>query len=266
MRARSRHEWPGWQLKARQQAAVACVWLRHRMPPRAWRSTAPVSWTPPSVGRSTSRPLVRWLHASAGSAPPTNGLPSRDDRIIGFAYGQPLKRLAALQWSAEAGVYVDVQHHRAGGGRELYTQLLRRLTERGYNPTRPATPFIDPSGSGTLAHTVAWHGCNSICLRPAVRMDRPARFANPRSAGDGALRNRQGAMASAIGLAKVDPWTRHPPAVHIDTCEHPDKNLRPRRRLRCAPSGIRTHTGRILSPLPLPIGLWGPATNVARGC
>jgi L-amino acid N-acyltransferase YncA len=45
----------------------------------------------------------------------------RDDQIIGFAYGQPLKRLATFQWSAETGIYVDVDHHRAGGGRELYT-------------------------------------------------------------------------------------------------------------------------------------------------
>ncbi|MGO8966245.1 GNAT family N-acetyltransferase [Mycobacterium sp.] len=56
----------------------------------------------------------------------------RVDRIVGFAYGQPLKRLATFQWVAETGIYVDVDHHRAGGGRELYTQLLRRLTERGY--------------------------------------------------------------------------------------------------------------------------------------
>jgi hypothetical protein len=28
--------------------------------------------------------------------------------------------------------------------------------------------------------------------------------------------------------------------------------------LNCAPSRTRTDTGRILSPLPLPIGLWGP--------
>lgn len=56
----------------------------------------------------------------------------RDDQIVGFAYGQPLKRLATFQWSAETGIYVDLDHHRAGGGREVYTQLLRRLTERGY--------------------------------------------------------------------------------------------------------------------------------------
>ena len=56
----------------------------------------------------------------------------RDDRIIGFAYGQPLKRPATFQWSTETGIYVDIDHHRAGGGRKLYTQLLRRLRERGY--------------------------------------------------------------------------------------------------------------------------------------
>jgi L-amino acid N-acyltransferase YncA len=56
----------------------------------------------------------------------------RGDQIVGFAYGQPLKRLATFQWSTETGIYVDVGHQRAGGGRELYTQLLRRLTERGY--------------------------------------------------------------------------------------------------------------------------------------
>src|SRR6201998_2864963 len=56
----------------------------------------------------------------------------RDDQVIGFAYGQPLKRLATFEWSAETGIYVDLDHHRAGGGRKLYAELLRRLTKRGY--------------------------------------------------------------------------------------------------------------------------------------
>ena len=56
----------------------------------------------------------------------------RGDQIVGFAYGQPLKRLATFQWSTETGIYVDVDHQRTGGGGELYTRLLRRLTERGY--------------------------------------------------------------------------------------------------------------------------------------
>jgi phosphinothricin acetyltransferase len=56
----------------------------------------------------------------------------RADQIVGFAYGQPLKRQATLQWATETGIYLHVDHHRRGGGRKLYTPLLRRLTERGY--------------------------------------------------------------------------------------------------------------------------------------
>jgi L-amino acid N-acyltransferase YncA len=56
----------------------------------------------------------------------------RDAEMIGFAYGQPLKRLATFQWLAQTGICVDANHHRAGAGRDLYTQLLRRLAERGY--------------------------------------------------------------------------------------------------------------------------------------
>jgi L-amino acid N-acyltransferase YncA len=55
----------------------------------------------------------------------------RDDQIIGFACRQPSRRLAALQWATETGVSTSPITS-AGGGRELYTQLLRRLAERGY--------------------------------------------------------------------------------------------------------------------------------------
>jgi phosphinothricin acetyltransferase len=53
-------------------------------------------------------------------------------RVVGFAYGHPLIRLPSYQWSAETGIYVHVDHHRAGCGRTLYSRLLQRLTERGY--------------------------------------------------------------------------------------------------------------------------------------
>lgn len=56
----------------------------------------------------------------------------RDGRVAGFAYGHALRRLASFQWSVETGIYVVPDHHRTGGGRQLYTQLLQRLTERGY--------------------------------------------------------------------------------------------------------------------------------------
>lgn len=54
------------------------------------------------------------------------------DQITGFAYAHALRRLPSYQWSAETGIYVSADHHRTGVGRKLYTQLLRRITERGY--------------------------------------------------------------------------------------------------------------------------------------
>lgn len=56
----------------------------------------------------------------------------RDQQIIGFAYAHALRRLPSFQWSAETGIYVSADHHRTGGGRRLYAQLLHRLAARGY--------------------------------------------------------------------------------------------------------------------------------------
>ena len=55
-----------------------------------------------------------------------------DDQIIGFAYGHTLNRLPSHKWSVETGIYISGDHHREGCGRKLYTQVLHRLTERGY--------------------------------------------------------------------------------------------------------------------------------------
>jgi phosphinothricin acetyltransferase len=39
---------------------------------------------------------------------------------------------AAYQWSTETSIYIAANHHRTGGGRKLYAQLLQRLSDRGY--------------------------------------------------------------------------------------------------------------------------------------
>jgi L-amino acid N-acyltransferase YncA len=57
----------------------------------------------------------------------------RDERVVGFAYAHALiRRLPSYQWSVETGIYLHADHHRRGGGRELYAQLLRRVADRGY--------------------------------------------------------------------------------------------------------------------------------------
>ncbi len=104
------------------QDASACLAIY-----RPYVETTAISWEieTPSVAEMASR--IAGLRATHEWL-----VLQRGDQIAGFAYGQPLKRLATLQWSVETGIYVDIGHQRTGGGRELYTQLLRRLTERGY--------------------------------------------------------------------------------------------------------------------------------------
>ena len=101
-------------------AACVAVYRPYVDTPISWESEVPtVDEMATRIARL--RATHEWLVLEQG------------DRIVGIAYGQPLKRpLPTFQWSAETGIYVDADHHRAGGGRKLYTQLLRRLTERGY--------------------------------------------------------------------------------------------------------------------------------------
>ena len=73
-----------------------------------------------------------------------------DDDIIGFAYGHAFNRLPAFTWSTETGIYVSVNHHRAGCGRQLYTQLLHRLRERGYR--RAFAGITQPNEASTGFH------------------------------------------------------------------------------------------------------------------
>ena len=120
------------------QDAAACVAIY-----RPYVENTAISWEieVPTVGEMAARiaglrETHEWL------------VLEHDDQIVGFAYGQPLKRLATFQWSAETGIYVDVDHHRAGGGRKLYTQLLRRLTERGHRRAFAAITQSNEASNG----------------------------------------------------------------------------------------------------------------------
>ena len=108
--------------QASPQDAAGCVAIY-----RLYVEATAISWEieVPTVGEmaariTAARKTHEWL------------VLERDDQIIGFAYGHAFNRFPAYQWSAETGVYINVDHYRAGGGRKLYTQLLHRLTERGY--------------------------------------------------------------------------------------------------------------------------------------
>ena len=54
------------------------------------------------------------------------------DHVVGYAYGSPHKARPAYRWSCEVSVYLERGRRRTGGGRALYTELLDRLTARGF--------------------------------------------------------------------------------------------------------------------------------------
>ncbi len=70
--------------------------------------------------------------------------------VIGYAYAHAFNPRAAYQWSAETSIYVDVRYHRSGAGRKLYTQLLRRLADRGYR--RALAGITQPNESSNAFH------------------------------------------------------------------------------------------------------------------
>jgi L-amino acid N-acyltransferase YncA len=59
-------------------------------------------------------------------------LETEDAGVIGYAYAGQFKSRAAYRWSVETSVYLTSRHRGGGGGRLLYTELLRRLARRGY--------------------------------------------------------------------------------------------------------------------------------------
>ncbi len=52
-------------------------------------------------------------------------------KILGYAYASVFKARAAYQWCVEMTIYLDKDHRRGGLGRELYSELERRLKDMG---------------------------------------------------------------------------------------------------------------------------------------
>jgi len=125
---------------ASSQDAAACVAIY-----RPYVENTVISWDieVPSVDEMASR------IASAQKAHEWLVL-EHDDQVIGFAYGHALYRVPSYNWSAETGIYIHVDHLRAGHGRNLYTQLLHRLTERGYR--RAFAGITQPNEASNAFH------------------------------------------------------------------------------------------------------------------
>jgi L-amino acid N-acyltransferase YncA len=126
--------------QASPQDAAACIAIY-----RPFVENTAISWEidVPSVAEMASRITAardthEWLVLES------------NDQIIGFAYGHTLYRVPSYQWSVETGIYVQLGCHRSGGGRKLYSQLLRRLSERGYR--RAFAGITQPNEASNCFH------------------------------------------------------------------------------------------------------------------
>ena len=52
--------------------------------------------------------------------------------VLGYAYGGPHKERAGYRWTCEVSIYLRLGCRRTGAGRTLYSELLTRLSRRGY--------------------------------------------------------------------------------------------------------------------------------------
>lgn len=74
----------------------------------------------------------------------------QDHEIVGYAYAHAFNPRAAYQWSVETSIYVVAHYYRSGGGRRLYTHLLRRLIDRGYR--RAFAGITQPNEASNAFH------------------------------------------------------------------------------------------------------------------
>ena len=71
-----------------------------------------------------------------------------DGQVTGYCYGGPFRSRQAYQWTCEVSVYLAPGRHRKGGGRLLYTALLTRLADRGYQTAVAAMTLPNDASVG----------------------------------------------------------------------------------------------------------------------
>lgn len=102
-------------------AACAAIYA-----PYALESNATFETEPPSVSEMTERMRKRlashdWLVAVENGA------------VLGYAYASPFRERAAYDWAFETTIYLAPEAAGKGLGTALYTELLSRLTDRGFH-------------------------------------------------------------------------------------------------------------------------------------
>lgn len=125
----------------------------------------------------------------------------QEGQVVGFAYGSRHRERAAYRWSADASVYVDAQHRRAGVGTLLYRALFELLRRQGYKavhagitlPNDASVGLHERFGFQPVARFPkvgwklgAWHDVGWWQLELAERQGPPAELLPPAAVTRGA--------------------------------------------------------------------------------
>ncbi|TDH55934.1 N-acetyltransferase family protein [Mycobacterium eburneum] len=94
----------------------------------------------------------------------------RHGDVIGYAYAHAFNPRAAYQWSTATSIYLAPDHHRTGGGRELYVQLLHRLAHRGYR--RAFAGITQPNPASNSFHRSLGFAPAGLYRRVGWKLDR----------------------------------------------------------------------------------------------
>lgn len=97
---------------------------------------------PPTAGEMAER-IVRAVASHAWLV-----LEDDDGRVVGYAYGGPMKPRAAYRWSCEVSIYLESGRRRTSGGRALYEALFERLAARGYRTAIAGMTLPNPASEG----------------------------------------------------------------------------------------------------------------------
>ena len=75
-------------------------------------------------------------------------LATRDDVVVGYAYGSGHRTRAAYRWAVDCSVYLAAEERGAGTGRALYEELLPALRELGYVTAFAGIALPNPGSVG----------------------------------------------------------------------------------------------------------------------
>ncbi|WP_018177520.1 GNAT family N-acetyltransferase [Jongsikchunia kroppenstedtii] len=93
-----------------------------------------------------------------------------DGTVFGYAYGGPYRGRAGFLYACEVSIYIDLNRHRTGAGKALYTTLFDRLAERGFK--RAVAAVTMPNEPSVGIHTALGFEMVGVHQKIAWKFDR----------------------------------------------------------------------------------------------